>query len=104
MKIMKCPGCAELNHFDSAPTVERCWNCGLLTDFSQRKSPEEQVMLFLDAKISQVFCPLLTIQRLQGWGTMAMVAALPVAVIMLLVCNSLHITIVHDPTVPFSRP
>lgn len=102
MTIKKCPGCVQYIHFDFHVGFEKCWNCGLLTDFSQLKSPEERLILLLENKLSVIAQPFSERVHFRAVGKAALVMALPVAVTMLLICNSLNISIVHDPTAPFS--
>lgn len=105
MKIRRCPDCAELVHFEEACPIQRCWNCARVTDFSQLQSPN---VLLLWALLGVTYAAL---QRtLPLWARLGKVSrpaflfALPAVVLMLLICNSFDIRIVHDLTASFSFP
>jgi hypothetical protein len=101
MKIRPCPGCAQLVHFEESFPIEKCWNCGLTTDFSHLKTPEERLFLWIGSLFDRT---LPDCSGLVGVGRVALVIAVPIAVMMLLICNSFNIRIVPDPTVPFWIP
>ncbi len=104
MKIRKCPHCVQYIHFDCEVGTRRCWHCGRLTDFAKRKSLEENFALLPDARLSVFLSSLLGFVASGNRKEAVLLAALPIAVIMLLVCNSLQISVVHDPTAPFTKP
>jgi hypothetical protein len=47
MKIRHCPGCAQLVHFESSTPIQKCWNCGQVTNFLHLKTLERVMNLFL---------------------------------------------------------
>jgi hypothetical protein len=96
MRIIKCPRCAEFVHFDGAPKAERCWNCGQFYDFMRHKSLEQKVLLFCDRQISRVLPQDLEFERFKNIGKVGLLTALPIAALMLLLCNSLDIFVVHN--------
>ena len=101
MKIKKCPDCVQLIHFDQQVGVTRCWNCGTMTDFSKQHSAEQKIGLWLDSRISSLLSPFYNLAFWKRWGHIALVIALPTSIVMLLICNSLQIRIVHDAAAPF---
>ena len=105
MKIRLCPACAQLVHFEANRAIQECWNCRRATDFSTVKAPEERLGLWLlsgaENALSRVF--FLWPNRLRA-GKIALVAAMPVAIVMLLLCNSFDVQILHDLVSPFSIP
>lgn len=115
LKIRYCPCCAELVHFEPEVPVQRCWNCGCVSNFDLIKAPEvrlaqsvwRQMNAALDALISlgvglsQVMP---SSSRMARVGRMSLVVAIPAVVVMLLVTNSFAPYIVHDATAPFTLP
>ncbi len=105
MKIRQCPGCAQLVHFEPSIPVQGCWNCGEVTDFSHFKTPEEWLGLWVLRGLDSVLQSTLpSCSRIAGAGKVALVVATPIAIVMLLICNSFNIRIVHDLTAPFMQP
>ena len=105
MKIRRCPDCAELVHFEAASPVQRCWNCARVTDFSQLQAPDVLfgwVLLGLVYAALQRTLPLWA--RLGRVSKPAFLFALPAVVVMLLICNSFDLRIVHDLAASFSFP
>ena len=101
MKMRFCPDCVQLIHFESDAPIQRCWNCGALTDFSLLRTRPQKLALWLGWSLDRA---LPSCSRLEDVGRVALIAAVPSAVIMLLLCNSLHITIVHESAAPFFGP
>ena len=101
MKIRKCPDCAQLIHFEPQAPLQRCWNCGKVSDFSALYSPLQRLALWLRTRFDR---GLPDPSRLVRAGTVALVVAVPLAIVMLLICNSLNIFIVHDASAPFLTP
>jgi len=96
MKIIKCPTCKECVHFDFAPGVEKCWSCGLITDFSRVKTVEEKLLMWCDKTLGCVPFPDLSSPYFLCASKAGVLVVLPIAVLMLLICNSLNISIVRD--------
>ena len=99
MKIRKCPRCAQLTHLDDghrAPLF--CWNCAARVDFAALRTPEERWL----ARTATAFERALPQpSRLTRAAKIALVVAVPVAALMLLVCNGFDIFIVRDAAAPF---
>jgi hypothetical protein len=95
MKIIKCPHCKEFVHFDAAPKAERCWHCGHFYDFAHHKSFEQKMLLFCDGQISRLLPQDFEFERFKRIGKIGLIAALPISALMLLLCNSLDIFVVH---------
>jgi len=102
MKIVKCLACKECVHFDGAPNVEKCWNCGAVTDFSRIKTVEEKLLAWCDQTLSRVPFPDLSSPSFRRASKAGILVALPIAAVMLLLCNSLNISIVRDPIDSFA--
>ena len=115
LKIRYCPCCAELVHFEAEVPVQRCWNCGSISNFDMVVAPEvrlvrqvgRQALTAFDALTSLVVAVgriVPTSSRMERVGRLTLVAAIPAIVTMLLVANSLSPTIVRDATAPFKLP
>jgi hypothetical protein len=115
LKIRYCPCCAELVHFDPAIPVQRCWNCGCVSNFNLVRAPQVRVALALWQRMNAAVNALISLgvavgqvmpasSRLARAGRLSLVLAIPAVVTMLLVANSFAPTIVRDPTVPFTLP
>ena len=99
MTIRKCPHCAQLTHLDDgvrAPLF--CWNCVSRVDFAALRTREER---FFAHTATAFDCALPQPSRLTRAAKIALVVAVPVAALMLLVCNGLDIFIVRDMAAPF---
>jgi len=101
MKIRRCPGCAELVHFDPHRPLKRCWNCALVSDFSPRQTVGRKWLSWAGSSLDRSTS---NYRRLIHVGKCALLVALPFVAIMLLACNSLNITLIHDASAPFTMP
>ncbi|PQV64991.1 hypothetical protein B1R32_103261 [Abditibacterium utsteinense] len=101
MKIKKCPSCVQYIHFDQEIGVAKCWNCGAVTDFSKRPNLEHKIWRGVDSRLSVLLSPWNHFKWWNRWSQVAFAVALPSVIIMLLICNSVQIHIVHDAAVPF---
>lgn len=102
MQIRKCGKCAQLVHADVSHS-QRCWNCGAFVLFSTGENWAQTVLRVLDVRLTTVLAPLFDGERWTRWNRRALLMALPFAVVMLLICNSFQISVVHDITIPFKR-
>ncbi len=102
MQIKKCPHCAQLVHVDVLYS-QPCWNCGAFVDFTPRENWAQTVFRVLDVRLTKVLSPVFDGERWIKWNRRALLTALPLAVVMLLTCNSFQIGIVRDITTPFRR-
>jgi hypothetical protein len=102
MTIRKCPACAQLIHFDRGVRVEACWNCGHVTVLSSLESTGEstaqKLKRILQSAAELDFGPPFYSRRTRA----AFLLAIPVAMTMLLICNSFNISVVRDPAAPFA--
>lgn len=101
MKIKKCPECVRYIHFDGRIGVEKCWNCGLVTDFLRHPDARQKFWRWADSQLSVWLSPFSNLAKWKRCGQIALMAALPCAVVMLLIGNSLQIQIVRDAAAPF---
>jgi hypothetical protein len=105
MKIRQCPRCVELVHFDLGTPIQKCWNCGEVSNFSHLKTIEERVSLWLlrgfDIVLQSALPPC---SQIAVVGKVTLVVTMPIAIVMLLICNSFNIRIVHNLSVPFMQP
>lgn len=87
MTIRRCSGCAQLVHFSPASPLPSCWNCGIRCDLARPDALGRALSLLPEM-------PLLS----QGLGVarLALVAAAPIAVLMLLLSGSFDIHVVSD--------
>ena len=98
MKIRKCPYCAQLIHFEPRPSPLICWNCAHRTDAAKLRTPGEKRWQRAVALFDQTL-PMPS--RLVGVARVALLCAVPIAALMLLVCNGFDIAIVRDAAAPF---
>ncbi len=103
MQIKKCPDCRAYLHFEKEIGIRRCWNCGVVTNFLEHPSFEAKVWLMVGSGASLFLMPFVNLVQQSRYGRIALVLSLPVAVVMLLICNSFQISIVQDAAAPFSR-
>ncbi len=99
MTIRKCPHCAQLTHLDDegrAPFF--CWSCAALVDFAAMRTPSQRWALSAATALDRA---LPNPSRLVRAAKISLVAAVPVAALMLLVCNGFNIWIVRDVAAPF---
>lgn len=87
MRIRRCSACAQLVHFRPACPSPSCWNCGVRCNFARPNALHRALWLLPEL-------PLLS--QASGLARLALVAAMPIAALMLLMCNSFDIHIVHD--------
>jgi len=105
MKIRRCPVCAKLVHFEANRPVERCWNCGRVSDFSLIQSPDQRLGSWLVNGAETILGSLFFLwPRSVRAGRAALVVAMPFAILMLLICNSFDVRVVNDLTASFSGP
>lgn len=95
MTIRKCPHCLQLNHFDGESTLAPCWRCKAWSDFAQIRTFGQKFVGTTDAVIS-AHLPDLIASRWNYYGKLGLLAALPIVVLMLLICNSFNIHIVTN--------
>lgn len=98
MKIRKCPNCAQLIHFEPRQFTLVCWNCAHFTNTAQLQTPGEKRVGRARAVADRA---LPNPSRLVGIGKVALVVAVPIAALMLLVCNAFDIHVVRDAAAPF---
>ena len=103
MKIRRCPACAQLIHFDPPRLTRACWSCGRVCDARSRMVFEEALAARAWALLEALLDWLPPCSRLVGVGRVALAAAFPIAVLMLLLCNGFDIRIVEEPASPFFR-
>lgn len=99
MTIRKCPHCAQLTHLDDnerAPLF--CWHCAARVDFAALQTRESRLLNDAATAFDRA---LPNPSRLVRAGKIALVAAVPVAALMLLVSNGFDIFVVRDVTAPF---
>lgn len=101
MKIRRCPNCAELVHFEAHRPLKRCWNCALVSDFSPRQTAVGKCLSWAGSLLDRSTS---NYGRLIQVGKCALLVAVPFVVVMLLACNSLNITLVHEASAPFTMP
>ncbi len=104
MTIRKCPGCAQMTHFDKgkrAPLL--CWYCAARVDvdFAVLATPSQTFALRARAVAD---CALPNPSHLVRVGKVALVVAVPIAAAMLLVCNGFDIFVLRDAAAPFLAP
>ena len=102
MTIRKCPHCAQFTHLDEnerAPLF--CWNCAARVDFGALRTPRQRLVADAATAFDRA---LPDPSRLVRAGAIALVVAVPVAALMLLVCNGFDITIVRVAAAPFVTP
>lgn len=98
MTIRKCPHCAQLLHFDDGERALVCWNCSRFAALSTLATPGEKR---IHRALTNFDRALPNPSRLVRAGKVALVVAVPVAALMLLVCNGFDIFVVRDMTAPF---
>jgi hypothetical protein len=100
--IKKCPSCAQLMHIDLGMRIEVCWNCTQAVTLASLASPEEKGVLRLRRAVQRSieidFGPPVYSRRVRT----AFLVAIPIAVTMLLICNSFSISTISDPAAPFA--
>ena len=99
MTIRKCPDCAQLTHFDNderAPLF--CWHCAARVDFALLCTPPQRFVARGAATFDRA---LPDPSRLVRAARVALVVTMPVAALMLLICNGFDIFIVRDALAPF---
>ena len=96
MKIIKCPACKQYVHFDCAPGIIKCWSCGAISDFSRIASAPEKALTAMDRALGSLPFPDMSSPAFLKAGKAGVLLALPVAITMLLICNSFNISVVHD--------
>ena len=99
MTIRKCPHCAQLTHLDDdgrAPLF--CWHCSMRVDFAALRTPQQRFVARTSANFDRA---LPSPSRLVRAARVALVVAMPIAALMLLVCNGFDIFIVRDALAPF---
>ena len=102
MTLRKCPHCVQLTHFDEGERAPMfCWNCAARVDFGALPTPAQKLLGKARSACDRV---LPDPSRLVGAGKVALVVAVPVAALMLLICNSFDLFVVHDALAPFVRP
>lgn len=100
MTIRRCSDCAQLVHFEARRDILRCWNCG--------RACHARAEYFLWPRLRAFASRALLLDRLSceravGWGRVALAAAFPIAVLMLLISNSLDVRLVDNIISPFLR-
>ena len=99
MKIRKCPRCAQLTHLDDGERAPLfCWHCAARVQFAALRTREERWLAHTATAFERA---LPQPSRLVRAAKIALVVAVPVAALMLLVCNGFDIFIVRDMTAPF---
>lgn len=98
MTIRKCPHCAQLLHFDGCERALVCWNCWNFSALPTLATPGEKRIHRAIANFDRA---LPHPSRLVRAAKIALVVAVPVAAMMLLVCNGFDIFVVRDMTAPF---
>ena len=93
-KIRRCPHCAQLVHFENGHGWQRCWRCGSVSDFSQVKTGVEKLGFTFDVLVGRAMP---TIAHGAKNGSIALLVTAPWAALMLLLCQSFHLTIVYAP-------
>ena len=99
MTIRKCPHCAQLTHIDNdarAPLF--CWNCAARVDFGALRTPSQCLLANAATSLDRALPDL---SRLVRVGKIALVVAVPVAALMLLICNGFDVHVVRDASAPF---
>jgi hypothetical protein len=100
--IKKCPSCAQLMHVDLGVRIEVCWNCTQAVALASLDSPKEKGVQRLKREVHRSaeldFGPPVYSRRVRT----AFLVAIPIAVTMLLICNSFSISIISDPAAPFA--
>lgn len=98
MIIRKCPHCAQLLHFDERQNALVCWNCSRFATLTELSTPGEKR---IQRALTSFDRALPNPSRLVRVGKVALVMAVPVAALMLLVCNGFDIAVVRDMMAPF---
>ena len=99
MTIRKCPHCAQLTHLDTGERVPLfCWSCAARVDFGALQSRANRFTASAATSLDRA-SP--NPSRLVRAARIALVVAVPVAVLMLLICNGLDIHIVRDASASF---
>lgn len=99
MTIRKCPHCAQFTHLDEAErTPLFFWNCAARVDFGALATPQQRALANAATAFDRALPDLARLRRV---GAIALVVAVPIATLMLLVCNGFHIFIVRDAAAPF---
>ncbi len=98
MTIRKCPHCAQLIHFEPRETALVCWNCAHFTHAASLQTPGEKRVGRARALADRA---LPNPSRLVRVGKIALVVAVPIAALMLLICNAFDIFVVRDALAPF---
>ncbi len=100
MTLRKCPNCAQLTHLDDgvrAPLF--CWHCAARVDFAALQTPTQRLAASAATSLDRA---LPQPSRLTRAAKIALVIAMPIAALMLLVCNGFDIFIVRDAAAPFA--
>ncbi len=96
MTIRKCPQCAQLTHIDKGERAPLfCWNCAARVDFG---APSRHLLAGAAIAFDRALSDPSSLVRV---GAIALVAAVPVAALMLLLCNAFDIFVVRDAAAPF---
>ena len=98
MTIRKCPNCAQMTHLDDGERAPLfCWHCAARVDFAALQTPQRFV-----ARGAATFDHALPDpSRFVRAARIALVVAMPIAALMLLICNGFDIFVVRDAAAPF---
>jgi len=114
MNIWHCSHCAQLMHVESGVEFERCWNCGVITDFSLQQTHAEKLRDFTGAAIQVVLWPVETTlnfllrpfsscARLAPVAKLALISAAPTMVVMLLISKVVQTSVTGEPEIDYVR-
>ena len=98
MTIRKCPHCTQFTHLDEGARAPLfCWSCAARVDFGALRTPRQRLVSDAATSLDRV---LPNPSRVVRFAKIALVVAVPVATLMLLICNGFDVHIVRDASAP----